>query len=67
MKIAILDTVAAHGILSFTEIMNKCSALAGLNVPKVRPLVESLVQEGELIETTKQKNHEIHHYFEIAY
>lgn len=67
LKMAILETVASHGILSFAEIMDKCYALAGLNVPKVRPLVESLVREGELIETTKQKNHEIHHYFEIAY
>ena len=51
----ILETVAAHGILSFTEIMSKCQSLVGLTVPKVRPLVESLVREGELIETQTKK------------
>ena len=57
---------SAGGSLSF-EYDSDGLRTAELNIPKVRSLVESLVQESELTESRKQKNHEIHHYFEIEY
>lgn len=62
-KKEIMETIRRYGTLSATEIMNKCTALAGLTIQRVRPYLMSLVSEGRLTESTKQQGNMIHHYY----
>lgn len=68
MKEAILETIGKYGKLSVLELMKRCSALTGLTPQRVRPLLQALVNDGELLESTQAiDDHTIHHYYEFAY